>query len=273
MYIALVNMGVDPEWRDEIGKSVTHSPASLITDLIRSTARETMLDSAMIHFATGRVDQPDFLSVVQSVTGVERDYPDGRGLSERLQWYTKTRSFSHVHQALLNLERYHEPLQSRLHAALRECDVDEVDRSGRSSLAWAVEYRHVEGVQALLNIGASAGFVRRSICGNKMPLLHLLLAGPTNGISALLSIVEALIRGGADIMATDNEGWTPLHIAASWNMYSISRMLLDSVDRDELLTARTKEGETAYDLACDSECDEDLCLLLNLSDVLSEVHM
>lgn len=250
------------------GETRSESQSSALTrgfiaNVMHSTARETMLDSAIMHFAAGRVDQPALLSLVQSVGKRDTDHVDGRGLPDFLYWYKQTRNFNQVHQALLNLDGSHDPLKSRLDAAITQCDIDKVDRSGRSSLAWAVEYRYVGGVQALLNFGASASFVRRSVCGDQMPLLHLLLAGPTDDITALLGIVEALLRAGADIMATDSEGWTALHIAASWNMYTVSWMLLEFQHGRELRTAQTDRGETAYDLACASECDEGLRSLLN----------
>jgi ankyrin repeat protein len=105
-----------------------------------------------------------------------------------------------------------------------------------------------------------------------MPLLHLSLAGPANDVAALLQIVQALIRAGANIMATDNEGWTSLHIAASWNMHSISQALLETNDRDKLIAAKTYRGETAYDLACDSKCNEALLLLLNMGHTSRAMH-
>jgi ankyrin repeat protein len=234
-----------------------------------------MLDSAVVQLATGRATYSTFSSVLEFLKRLDRDYSTERVDSGLLPWYLQTREFSPVHAALLNLDGSQEPLESRLDAAIdvSKCHIDESDRSGRSSLAWAVEYRYAEGVLALLNLGASAGFVRHSVCGDiKMPLLHLLLAGPANDAAALLQIAQALMRAGADIMATDNEGWTPLHIAASWNMHSISQALLESEDRDKLIAARTHRGETAYDLACDSKCDEALLLLLTMGHTSWRMH-
>lgn len=231
-----------------------------------------MLDSAVAHLAMGKATRSTFSDVVESVTCVSRDRVAECVRFELLPWYLRTRAFSPVHHALLNLEGSQESLQSRLDAAIATsgCQIDEMDRSGRTALAWAVEYRYVEGVQLLLRFGASANFVRSSVCGDiKIPLLHLLLAGPTNDNGALTQIVEALTRAGANVTATDNEGWTPVHIAASWNMCAILQALLGSGNRDQLIAARTLSGETAYDLACSAGCDETMQLLLGQGETLS----
>ena len=96
----------------------------------------------------------------------------------------------------------------------------------------------------------------------------MLLAGLTDDDIALTRIVEALIRAGADVTSTDNEGWTPVHIAASWNMCAILQVLLGSSDQGQLIAARTLSGETAYDLACSAGCDETMQLLLQQGNTL-----
>ncbi len=48
------------------------------------------------------------------------------------------------------------------------------------------------------------------------------------GQIAPLDVIELLLEEGADITATDNDGWTPLHAAAAWNEDpEIAELLLD----------------------------------------------
>jgi len=273
MYKQLISMGADPEWRDEIGKSVKPS-RSFTHDLhVCSTPKETMLDSAVMQYTTGKVDQTDLTTVMESVARMDERLLIERQSTKLFCWYTETRGFSPVHQALLGLDNSREALRPRLLSAVSGCQIDQTDRRGRSSLVWAVEYRCVHAVRMLLDLGASPNFVRKSVCcAVKMPLMHLLLAGPINDDDEILSIVEALVHAGADVMAVDNEGWTPLHIAASWNMHSVSEKLLHSGAHDALLAARTHKGETAYDLAYSSGCNSDLLLLLQGQEGNNGIH-
>ena len=96
-----------------------------------------------------------------------------------------------------------------------------------------------------------------------MPLLHLLLAGPTNDPQSLLQILDALVVASADVMSTEHNGWTPLHIAASWNILCVSQKLLEADYRSELIAARTDFGQSAFDLACDANGDYALLMLLS----------
>lgn len=59
-------------------------------------------------------------------------------------------------------------------------------------------------------------------------------------------MVEYLIKLGADVNHSDNEGWTPLHATASCGFVSIARFLLC---HDANLSAVNNEGELPVDIA------------------------
>jgi ankyrin repeat protein len=223
-----------------------------------------MLDSTLMNYAAGDVDEKALISVIESIASTEQGLTVEHRTSKLLYRYIETRAFSPVHRALLGLDGMSEPLQSRLLTAADGCHIDQTDSRGRSPLAWAVEYRQTHAIRILLDLGASAEFVRMSVCCDvRMPLLHLLLAGPTNDEGAVLGVIGALVLAGADVMAEDDQGWTSLHIAASWNLLLVSKKLLELGDHKKLLAARTHQGETAYDLAYSSRCCSNLLLLLS----------
>ncbi|KAJ4584909.1 hypothetical protein HRR81_000716 [Exophiala dermatitidis] len=130
-------------------------------------------------------------------------------------------------------------------------DIDVQDSRGRSALAWAAEYGWTEAASLLIEHGADPRQSRRSRQGD-LPLLHLALAGSnkTNGGQSSLGIIKLLVEAGADPNSRDHEGWTPFHVAASWNNYFAVRKLQDVAMIDYCATTRT--GENAVDLSGDS---------------------
>lgn len=130
-------------------------------------------------------------------------------------------------------------------------DIDVQDSRGRSALAWAAEHGWTEAASLLIKHGADPRQSRRSRHGD-LPLLHLALAGSnkTNGGQSSLDIIKLLVEAGADPNSRDHEGWTPFHVAASWNNYFAVRKLQDVAMIDYSATTRT--GENAVDLSGDS---------------------
>lgn len=100
--------------------------------------------------------------------------------------------------------------------------LDATNSGGKMALTWVVEYGWTDAVKTLLRYGSNPHQSRPSVHG-KLPLLHLVIAGPASGRAdpGLLDIVGALLEVGVDIDATNHEGWTALYVAASWNYYAI----------------------------------------------------
>ena len=109
----------------------------------------------------------------------------------------------------------------------KEGIIDIPDSRGRTPLAWAVEYGLTASVELLLAFGANPNQLRCNKDGGFSPLIHLAIAGPRSAWmdADIVKSVRLLIEAGADINIKDHEGWTPLHIAASWSLFSITDML------------------------------------------------
>lgn len=56
-------------------------------------------------------------------------------------------------------------------------------------------------------------------------------------------------QAGVDVNATDHDGLTPLHIAASWNLYDVLKELACLVGRRLNWDSKTDAGHTALELA------------------------
>lgn len=143
-----------------------------------------------------------------------------------LEDYIEAREFSRLHEVLLGITNDHGTLEEYLAAyedtSLLAKIIDVPDTCGRTALAWAVEYGWSDAVRILLKYGANPHQVRPSVHG-KSPLLHLVIAGPASqqSGSAFLNVIKLLLQAGVDVNAVDHEGWTPLHVAASWNLYDV----------------------------------------------------
>jgi len=65
-----------------------------------------------------------------------------------------------------------------------------------------------------------------------------------------------LARAGVDINSKDHEGWTPLHVAASWSLYDITAELAVFGGPALDWFAVTTTGDSVYDLPADKNFKE-----------------
>ncbi|KAL9039953.1 MAG: hypothetical protein Q9214_004671 [Letrouitia sp. 1 TL-2023] len=260
----LLSMGAHADWEDEIG----NTPSETMTDdvlaarMINSSIASTAADERLVDIA--------------------RIF--GKCSNDLLEDYIDELEFSPVHKALLGLEP---TLTDRsLKDVLADFDkeplmaiIDKTDARGRTPLAWAVEFGCPEAVSTLIQYGANPHQLRKCT-STKSPLLHLVIAAPSSQeeeeeeeeekkegkeaveekgcepASRFLDVVRILLESGVDINAVDHEGWTALHVAASWNLLDmvteLARMGRPQLNWD----AVTMDGQTALDLCRGDEFDE-----------------
>ncbi len=110
---------------------------------------------------------------------------------------------------------------------------------GWTPLHLAVFFGRVNTTHVLLAQGADLNAVSHT--EERVTPLHSALANPHNA-----ALAQVLIDAGADISATQLQGYTPLHYAAANGLESVARRLLErGADR----SIRDKTGRTASDLA------------------------
>ena len=197
-----------------------------------------MIDSALISAALDDGAPTGIKSAVVPIAALFK-----RDCNELMMDYLFRGRFSKVHMALLGSDRKCLQLKKDLAALAREIPVDETDSRGRTALAWAVEFGWPEAVNALLEYGADPHWIQPG--RGKFSLLHLSAAGPRPS-HRYADVVGILLRHGIDVNARDEEGWTPWHIAVSWNSREIMQELSSSGKVD--MNACTKHGENMWDL-------------------------
>ncbi|TFJ96309.1 Protein phosphatase 1 regulatory subunit 12C [Platysternon megacephalum] len=88
----------------------------------------------------------------------------------------------------------------------------------------------------------------RSVSGASTGLSSSPLSSPRACIDENLEVVQFLVENGADVNQADNEGWTPLHVAASCSYKEIAQYLLA---HGAQVVAVNSDGEIPLDIAED----------------------
>ncbi|KFA71352.1 hypothetical protein S40288_08955 [Stachybotrys chartarum IBT 40288] len=181
--------------------------------------------------------------------------------------YLQSRRFTPLHKTVCIAAPEWPPLKTQLQ--LSTSTINAVDSQGRTCLCWAAARGDIDAVQTLLDFGADA-----TICDSRgwPPLFsaiaydrvvvtklllartetHLMLA--TDGTTALHiaacsdpEILELVIkRGGINVNSVDENGQTPLHIAALWGADENIWLFRDA---DADLDVPNNRGCTAVHLA------------------------
>jgi uncharacterized protein len=117
--------------------------------------------------------------------------------------------------------------------------INSYSTDGWTAMHLAVFFGRVNIVHLLHSKGADINAVSKN--EQRVRPLHSALANPNNA-----AVAQLLIDYGADVTATQAQGYTPLHYAASNGLESIVRNLLArSVDKN----VRDLDGKTPRDLA------------------------
>ena len=178
------------------------------------------------------------------------------GVREILGEHASSRGFTQVHRVILNIDTDYGSLAKYLETlAEKELThiLDMPDAKGRTPLAWAAEFGLPSAVKLLLQFGADPNQFRTTKDRGYSPLIHLAIAGPCSSWmeTDVLETVRLLLEAGANPNGRDHEGWTPLHIAASWSRFNITDLLLQCVTGTLDRQAQTFIGESIIDV-CDN---------------------
>eukprot|EP01094_Clydonella_sp_ATCC50884_P025759 TRINITY_DN6897_c2_g1_i1.p1 TRINITY_DN6897_c2_g1~~TRINITY_DN6897_c2_g1_i1.p1 ORF type:complete len:163 (-),score=52.52 TRINITY_DN6897_c2_g1_i1:60-548(-) len=125
------------------------------------------------------------------------------------------------------------------------CDLPR-DKHGASPLHWAAANaaQGAEALQLLFSAHGESGvqslLEHTDAAGQN--LLHVAVRQESNHVRALLDACRAMVAG------RDEEGHTPLHVAAKFGFEHACAALMEAGDA-QLLSATDRQGLTAFDLA------------------------
>jgi ankyrin repeat protein len=231
----LLESGAHADWEDEIGKvcCTTTFIASSVTKFQFSTLMETMIDNTLISSAMEQaLSHGQHLSQFQHIVQIS-----GKSIFDLLNDFVENRNFTTLREVLPGITSDRGTLDEYLasfgQATLPAEFIDSHDACGRTALAWAAENGWADAVKTLLKYGSNPHQLRPSVRG-KSPLLHLVMAGPSSQHSdaGFLDVVRQLLKAGVDFNAVDHEGWTPLHVAPSWNASDMIKELAASAESE-----------------------------------------
>lgn len=173
----------------------------------------------------------------------------GMTLTEAGTTYLNSRGFTELHQVLLGINR-----KASLEVYLQSLDrltllrlINRPDARNRTPLMWTVEFGWSDATQTLLDYGADP-HLPINLPKGESTLLHVAVAGPSSQFArnGFHEVIDILIKAGVDVNAKDHEGWTSLHIAASWGTSTLKSLI---AHRTLDWKALTNDGLSVDDLS------------------------
>lgn len=240
-------------------RNLLHHQA-ILTDFRTSTPLDTMIGDTLVSLSmkehgSRMPDSSQFEHITQLF---------GKSSFELVADFVRLSNFATIHKVLLGIEEDYETLSDYLKSfSPSTSTIDTPDSTGRSALAWAVEYGWADATRALLQHGANPNQLVRSSRAIS-PLLHLAIAVPvsTSSNNGSLDVVKELLKAGADINAVDHENWTPLHVAASWNNYDVIQELATFGGGTLEWELTTNDNQSAMDLSLNAGVNQQVQRLL-----------
>ena len=167
--------------------------------------------------------------------------------------HKSSRGFTKLHEILLKINSEYNLIADYLTSLKTEelmIMINLLNSFRRMPLVWAVKYRLTASIELLLTFGADSNQLCCTKDSSFSPLIHLAIAESHSAWmnADILKTIRLLILAGANLNRTDHEDWTPLHIAASWSLFSITDML-QQCDQDFLnWQAQTFTGKSIFDI-------------------------
>lgn len=151
------------------------------------------------------------------------DGPTPEGM-EALEWDVEIKETDEatVDESYSSLYQWYADILNRTSDLLKNplpCDINQIDRYGRTALHYASDQGHVSIVQLLLTNGCN---INHTCSSESLSPLHLACnKGHTE-------VVNLLIKAGARVDHTTNTKVTPLHLASSYGHIKVMQLLLQS---------------------------------------------